>query len=268
MTWTSMDQPTLISVAIVCLDAGKHLAQALESVLAQSAEACELVVIDGGSTDDTLEILRRYETHFSGRMRWVSEPDAGLYDAMNKALALVRGEYTVYLGADDRLVDGALDVVRRVIVADPRHPDIICGATRVVSERGGDSWTEGPESVVRRQLPQKAPSRHQSIYVRTDALRAVGGFRTRFSIAADYDLYLRLCASGLAEVLIDDVLSEFRLGGVSSRSGLVTAREYRDVRVAHGASPAIEQILMVKSALAAASFAAWRRLLVWGRAAR
>jgi len=247
----------IFSIVTVCLDAEAHITSALDSVLGQTFDDYEYVIADGGSTDGTLDILRAYEPRFGGRMKWLSEPDEGLYDAMNRALGRVRGGYVGFLGADDRLLPGALEVVARVVGAVPR-PDIVGGGTRVVGEDG--SWDEAPVREDRRGLPVRIPASHQSTFVRREALEAVGGFDLRFGIAADYDLYLSLIEGGRSETLVGDVLSEFRLGGVSSRSALATAREYRDVRVSHGADRLVEELVMLKSAAAAAAFAAWMRL--------
>ena len=247
----------LFSIVTVCLDAEAHIALALDSVLNQTSDDYEYVIADGGSTDGTLDILRAYEPRFGGRMKWLSEPDGGLYDAMNRALGRACGEYVGFVGADDRLLPRALEAVVRVVGAVPR-PDIVCGGTHVVGENG--SWDEAPVREDRCGLPVRIPASHQSTFVRRDALEAVGGFDLRFGIAADYDQYLSLIEGGRSETLVGDVLSEFHLGGVSSRSALATAREYRDARVAHGANPAIEGLVMLKSAAAATAFATWMRI--------
>jgi len=250
------DHP-LFSIVTVCLNADADIAGAIESVLAQGCADYEYLVVDGGSTDGTVGVLREYESHLGGRLRWTSEHDDGLYDAMNKGLALARGEYVAFLGADDRLRPGALDAVAHALEAAPR-PDIVCGATHVFGPTGARD--EAPRRVVRRGLPARVPASHQSTFIRREALQAAGGFDLRFRIAADYDLYLRLVETGRAEAFVDDLLSDFRLGGVSSRSERATARDYRDVRIAHGANPAIEQLVMLKSAAAATAFATWMRL--------
>jgi len=246
----------MFSIITVCLDAKVHLAEALDSVLAQDSGDYEYIVADGGSTDGTVELLRAYEPQFGGRMEWVSEPDEGLFDAMNRALTRASGEYVVFLGADDRLLPGALEAVRTSL-AVPVPPDIVCGGAHVFGPHA--SWDEQASRKVRRGLPQRAPARHQSIFVRREALIAVGGFDCRFPIASDYEAYLRLVESGCTETLIDETLSDFRLGGVSSTNALATARGYREVRVLHGASPLVEGIVMWKSALAATVFALWKR---------
>lgn len=245
----------LISIVIVCLDAGGTIAEAIGSVLSQSFEDFELVVVDGGSVDGTLGIVGEHESRSGGRMRWVSETDEGLFDAMNKALAIATGEYVEFLGADDRLRPAALQAVARTL--DASSPDIVCGACHVFGQRA--EWDEPASRKIRRGLPQRAPARHQSIFVRRETLLGVGGFDRRFRIAADYELYLRLVDAGSTEVLIADTLSDFRLGGVSSTDAWATARDYRDVRVSHGANPLVEQLMMVRSAMAATAFALWKR---------
>jgi glycosyltransferase involved in cell wall biosynthesis len=240
-------------VVTVCLNARDSLGGALDSVLQQSFRDFEIVVIDGGSTDGTLDILRQREVASAGRLRFVSELDEGLYHAMNKGLALARGLYVEYLGADDRLTPGSLEAVAGAI-GGGEAAQIVCGAVRVVGPHG--SWDESASVHVRRGMPQRAPTRHQSMFVQTEALQAVGGFDTRYRIAADYDAYLKMHEAGATETLIADRLSEFRLGGASSRDALATARDYRDVRVAHGSSPAVESLAMWKSALGATLHAA------------
>lgn len=239
------------TVAIVCFNAADHIAEALASVATQETRDFELLVIDGASTDGTLAVVESWRDRIGGTLRVLSEPDDGLFHAMNKALRLAAGEYLVYLGADDRLTPDALAQVEAALAANP--VDIVCGGTRVVGEGGG--WTERAELVVRRGLPRSAPTRHQSIFVRADVLREAGGFDPRYRIAADYDLYLRLWEAGRSELLVPAVLSEFRLGGVSSRDARATAREYRDIRIAHGANPLTERAVMYKAILGVWLFA-------------
>jgi glycosyltransferase involved in cell wall biosynthesis len=250
-------RPPMFSIVTVCLNAERHIGEAIESVLGQSFGEFEYIIVDGGSTDRTVEIVREAEDRAAGRLRWTSEPDRGLFHAMNKGLALAEGAYVEFLGADDHLASGALASVARLL-GEAEPVAVVCGGTRVLSSTG--CWNERARSVIRRGMPQRAPSRHQSIFVEREALVAIGGFNERFRIASDYDLYLRLIESGASERLVDDVLSEFRLGGVSSSNAWATAREYRDVRVAHGASPLVEYVVMAKSAAAATVFAAWRSL--------
>jgi len=246
---------TCFSIVIVCLNAQSFIAEAIDSVLAQDSDEYELVIVDGGSSDGTLDVVRGFEARLGDRLRLSSEPDDGLYDAMNKGLRMARGRYIVYLGADDRMAPGALAAVDKALDAS-RSRGIVCGATTVVGRHG--RWLEQPRSYAGDRVPKKAPARHQSIFVAREALQAARGFDTRYTIAADYDLYLRLIEAGATEVLIDDVLSEFRLGGVSSTAVMRTAREYRDVRVAHGSNAALEMARMWKAVAGVWLTRAWR----------
>lgn len=239
----------LFSVIIACLNAEDHIAEALESVLTQDHPSFELLIVDGGSTDGTLAIIRKYAAKSGGQLSWTSQPDDGVYDAMNAGLSRARGRYVVFLGADDHMAEGALTVVDDAL---QRHgfPEIVCGATRVFS--AARPWIQAPQSFRgASRIPKRSPSTHQSVFVSREALEAIGGFDTRYRIAADYDVYVRLVQWGARELPIDKTLSEFRLGGLSSRSARATAREYRDVRIAHGANPLWQQLVMVKSVVAA-----------------
>lgn len=238
----------LFSIVIVTLNARPFVAEALESVARQTLRSFELLVVDGGSTDGTIDDLRAYDARLEGRMRWMSEPDGGLYDAMNKGLAAASGRYLAYLGADDRLAPGALEAVERAVRVGG-GATIVAGAVRVFG--GASEWIELPRSYARMRVPKRAPARHQALFVERRALADAGGFDTRYRIAADYDLYLRLCEVGATESLTNDILAEFRLGGVSSANVVATAREYRDIRVAHGSGVLWQRLVMAKSLAAA-----------------
>jgi len=259
---SSSKTPVHFSVVIVCLNAEKHIGEALESVAEQDHPSFEAVVIDGGSTDGTLAVIGGYQKRRPGLLRLTSGKDSGIYDAMNKGLAQVRGDYVVYLGADDRMAPGALATVAAA-AEKHGHPRIICGATRVFGD--GGVWEEPARSFRGRAIPKRAPARHQSIHVAREALVAIGGFDLSWRIASDYDAYLRLAEQGAEELLIPEVLSEFRLGGVSSTLRLATAAEYRDIRVAHGANPFFQSLVMVKSLAAVTLFGALRRASRPGR---
>jgi len=103
----------LISIVTVVYNGAKHLEQTILSVLKQSYPNVEYLIIDGGSTDGTLEIIRQYEEAID---YWISETDKGIYDAMNKGISLASGDYIVFLNADDWYERGAIESVAQNII--------------------------------------------------------------------------------------------------------------------------------------------------------
>ncbi|MDR2407546.1 MAG: glycosyltransferase, partial [Bacteroidales bacterium] len=90
-----------ISIITVCYNSEKYIRSAIESVLGQTYENIEYILVDGASTDRTLDIIKEYESKFNGRMCWMSEPDNGIYNAMNKGIAMASGEVVGILNSDD-----------------------------------------------------------------------------------------------------------------------------------------------------------------------
>jgi glycosyltransferase len=192
------------------------IAAALDSVLAQVEADCELVVIDGGSTDGTLEVLRAY----AGRLAvLVSEPDTGIYDALNKGIQRARGDVIGFLHSDDLLADDR--VLERVATAFA-SPDIdaVYGDLQYVRKDDTSKlvryWKAGQFTHTKLHWGWMPP--HPTFFVRRSVYERLGGFDTSFRIAADYDLMLRFLGRGLAVTYIPAVLVKMRVGGASNRS--------------------------------------------------
>lgn len=207
-----------ISVITVCYNCAATLADALQSVAGQSWPDVEHIVIDGASTDGTKAVIERYR---AGLAAVVSEPDAGIYDAMNKGLRLATGELVGFLNADDVLaLADTLAQVAQAALAEPQA-DAVYGDLKYIAK-------DRPEQVFRhwRSEPFKPSSLrfgwmppHPTLYVRKPVLDALGGFDTSFRIAADYDLILRIFGRpGRTYVHIPSVLVLMRTGGASNRS--------------------------------------------------
>ena len=212
--------PPSMSIVTPCLDARATLADALESVRSQRYPRLEHLVIDGGSTDGTVELLEAADD-----LSFVSEPDRGLADAVNKGIRRARGEVIGWLNADDVYLPGALE---RVGDAFDRRPDALWATGRCLIEdgRGNEirrAVTAYKDFFLRRYrfgllLTQNFVS-CPATFVRREALRQVGLLDERFKYSMDYDLWLRLGRLG-DPVVIDAPLAAFRMAeGSLSMSG-------------------------------------------------
>ena len=107
---SNTSQFPLVTIVTVCLNAVRTIEQTIQSVIRQTYKNIEYIIIDGGSNDGTLDIIKKYEQHIT---KYVSEPDEGLYDAMNKGISMAHGEYVLLLNADDSYVDDAVEIAIR-----------------------------------------------------------------------------------------------------------------------------------------------------------
>ena len=206
-----------VTVITVCFNSEVTIGQTLKSVGAQSHPDIEHLVIDGGSSDNTMLIVKRDGAHVA---RAVSEPDKGIYDAMNKGLALATGDFVGFLNADDMFAspDSLASLVAELTAtqADVVYADLIY----VRSDRTDSvvrSWRSGEFAASRLRYGWMPP--HPTFYLRRDLLPQVGGFDTQLRIAADYDFILRcLSRQGLKVAYMPQVLVRMRLGGASNQS--------------------------------------------------
>lgn len=237
--------------SIVCpvRNAATTIGRTIESVLEQEGSApasAELVVVDGASTDATVTVVESYRERLAASgvtLTVVSEPDDGIYDAMNKGLTTARGEYVLFLN-DDRLTPSALATVSRAIddyaaAHGTEHPDFVGGAVWLHPGAGSASAPRLLPShphILRERFPRAMPACHQAIYARRELLRSLGGFDTRFPIAADYELTVRAHEVGASWVVLNEPLAHFVAGGFSGDSDRLIA-EYRDIGLERGANP-------------------------------
>jgi glycosyltransferase involved in cell wall biosynthesis len=250
-TASATEQP-LVSIVTVCFNAEAHLREAIECVLAQTYGDIEYVVIDGGSTDSTLAILREFEPRFAGRMRWVSEPDEGLYDAMNKGVAAATGDLIGLLNADDLY---PADAVERAVGTWLAHPSagVIYGDTCNIDEHGTPMLERPAPPVITLEVMMEGMIVcHQSMFVTAETYRAIGAYDTRYRILADYDFLMRCVRAGVEFANAGANLSLFRLGGASGQFIRALDRELTQIRIVNGANPVAQWALYYKHA--AASF--------------
>lgn len=183
-----MQPAPLVSVITPCFNAAEFLEETIWSVLAQDYPRIEYLVMDGGSTDRTLAILDRYR----GRLQFVSAPDGGAADAINRGFRQARGEILAWLGADDLYLPGAVSAAVAALAEDPAAAAVY-GEGYWIGEDGqtlGRYPTVAPYSpaAFRRECPICQPA----CFLRREALEAVGGLDASLESAFDYDLWIRL----------------------------------------------------------------------------
>lgn len=221
-----------ITVLMPVYNAERFVAQAVESVLRQSQRDFEFIIIDDGSSDGSLEILKRFAAA-DARIVLRSRANTGLSVALNEGLALARGHYLARMDADDICRETRFE---RQFEFLERHPEcVIVGS--FIARMDQEGW---PISVLTRPTSHAAIEAmllngiggaviHPSAMIRANALRRIGGYRPEWEPAEDFDLYFRLAEIGelanIPEVLLD---YRFNMGGVScTRMGVQTAKGHR-----------------------------------------
>jgi glycosyltransferase involved in cell wall biosynthesis len=226
-----------LTIITPCLNAVKTLPATIASIRAQDYPGLEHIVVDGGSTDGTVELLEAGEG-----IRWISEPDKGLADALNKGIAMASGDWIGELNADDVYEPGALLAVGEALEG---HPDAewLTGRCKIIDGAGQE--IRRPVTAYKDWLLD-----HYSLslylthnfisapatFFRTDVLRELGGFDLRYRISVDYDLQLKFARRG-DPVIVPRYLSNFRMAeGSLSMSGFRTQfREHAEQARRHGA---------------------------------
>lgn len=206
-----------ISVITVCYNSAKTIGHTLRSVREQTHGDIEHIIIDGGSYDNTLEIIMAEGQHVA---KVVSERDSGIYDAMNKGIALASGELVGFINADDFYASPS--VLTTVAEAFERsgayccYSDL-CYVSRDDSARTVRYWRSAdfvPGSFEKSWSPP-----HPTFFVRRSVYQRLGGFDLSFKIAADFELMVRyLEAARISSCYIPEVLVKMRLGGTTNRS--------------------------------------------------
>lgn len=231
-----------ISLVIATYNAGATLEACLKSIVSQITPEIELLIIDGGSSDNTIEIIKKYKESIS---YFISEPDKGIYDAWNKGVTNAHGAWIMFLGADDKLLEGSFESYSSFLKShDTIGVDIICGKCRYVNSKGellgirGDPYNY---SVMCRYMTIS----HGSSLHNKKLFDEIGGFNLNYKICADYELLIR---KPLKSLFINRPMIEMKTGGMSfSIKGLKEA--YRIRKEHHSVSHFVNILIYLRSCL-------------------
>jgi glycosyltransferase involved in cell wall biosynthesis len=226
-------------VVLPVYNAGAYLAQAIESILAQTYREFEFIILDDGSTDDSLAIIERFAAR-DRRIRYVSRPNAGLVATLNEGLSMARGEYVARMDADD--VCQPWRFARQLELLDRDASLALCGsAVNVIDGQGrpaGFDRVENEDATIKLSLLWECPLNHPSVMYRRSAVVAVGGYRSigiaRDSYAEDYDLWIRLAGQGRYANLPEPLLNyRWHGGNICLRHREQQAESALEIAAAH-----------------------------------
>lgn len=207
------------SLITVTYNSAKTLRDTLDSVLLQTYHDIEYIVVDGLSKDKTVAIIKSYEPKFEGRMRWVSEKDSGLYDAMNKGFRMATGDVIGIINSDDLIADtAAIEKVMKCFEIDS-EVDAVYADLYYVSQKDTLKivryWKSGrQDSFAKGWHPA-----HPTFYVKREVYQKYGLFDLDFKFAADFELMLRLIEKEHIKLYyLSEPLVRMRLGGTTSKN--------------------------------------------------
>ncbi len=221
------------SIVTVCFNAENDITKTIESVLLQSCKDYEYIIIDGASTDSTLDVVKSYAHKFKEKgLSFIinSEPDSGIYDAMNKGIAMATGQWIIFLNAGDVFYNK--DVLALVSKENLDSAGVVYGNT--IFERNGYFRYAVPPQLEHFKI--EMPICHQSVFVKTILMKDKP-FNLKYKICADYDFLIGAYLNNVPFIYVDIPFSIFSFGGISSssyKSHLMLRLENMKIRYKHG----------------------------------
>lgn len=214
-----MDKKTVFSIITVTYNAEKVLEKTMLSIFSQTYSDIEYIIIDGGSTDGTLDIIKRYESHVA---YWSSEPDKGLYDAMNKGLQKATGDYVWFLNAGDTL--RTPDIIAKVADIDG-YPDIIYGETDIVDGAGhfmGNRRLKAPEKLNWKSFKMGMLVCHQAFIMKRDKAPL---YDLKYRFSADFDWCIKCMRLSSKIVNSGEILINYQYEGLTTNNRNASLKE-------------------------------------------
>lgn len=224
-------QPLLTVITVVYNNA-KDIERTMRSVLQQSYANIEYIVIDGGSTDGTLAVIQQFQNQLA---QLVSEPDKGIYDAMNKGLQLATGDYVLFMNSGDEIYEN--DTVQKVFSSAP-NADIYYGETEMLNEQllsEGKRRHQSPEELTLKSFKYGMSVSHQAIYIKRSLTKL---YDPQYQLSADIDWILSAIKQSKKVVNTQHYVAKYLMGGLSKKKHRQSLLErYRIFRKYYGFLP-------------------------------
>lgn len=225
-----MNSDPLVSVITICLNAEKTIRRTIESVIGQSYASIEYIVVDGGSTDTTVNIINEYSGNIAAI---ITGKDSGIADAFNKGIAAATGEFIQFINADDLLLQ---DKIKNSVRKLRDHPEAAFVFGDIVKSVGGMKETRisGDPDYARTISFVMNRVNHPTMMVRRSLFSRYGLFDPQWRIAMDYDWILRIHNAGERGIYSPDIAVQTEAGGISDAQRLRAFRECMDISIRHG----------------------------------
>ena len=219
-----------ISIITICFNSAKTIRQTIESVLNQTYSNIEYIIVDGMSSDNTLEIIKEYEQLFNDKeisYRYISEPDNGIYDAMNKGIRMATGEWIGIINSDDWYERNALNEAFEEFLTD--GVDLVYGYVRFYR----NDIATYQEVIYETELPYRTMN-HQGIVYRKNLHERYGYYNPNYKVCSDYQFLTSCYLNGATFKFIDKLISHFRHGGAHTQLGFNGGVEEAQIKLQCG----------------------------------
>jgi glycosyltransferase involved in cell wall biosynthesis len=203
---------SLVSIITVTYNSEKYLEKTIQSVLGQTYSDIEYIIIDGVSTDNTVQIVKKYEKDID---YWISEPDDGIYDAMNKGIQTANGDIIGIINSDDWLEPNTIEKVVHVAESISSNKFVIHGNIAKYNAQDNLVGKHGPKKIPYYYL-FSTPFKHPATFISKSVYENIGLYDQHCGLAADYDLMMRIICQNITTKHIDEVLTNVRLVGIST----------------------------------------------------
>jgi glycosyltransferase involved in cell wall biosynthesis len=203
----------LITIIIATYNSSRTIKRCLESIAMQKIDECEVVIVDGDSSDDTVEIIKLFPSLVDSL---ICEKDKSVYDAWNKGIMISRGEWVMFLGSDDILLPNSLNTYLRTIKIESieKKVDLICARNQYVDEYGNLLKIIGEPPSWEKMRKFNVVAHVASLHNRTRLFKRTGLFNLDFKLCGDYELLLR-CGANLKYYYIPCEIARMTIGGLS-----------------------------------------------------
>ncbi|MGE5558750.1 MAG: glycosyltransferase family 2 protein [Bacillota bacterium] len=207
------DSPPLVSIITVCLNSERYIEDAIKSVIGQTYPNIEYIIVDGGSKDQTMEIVMKYRNNIN---TIISEPDCGIYDAMNKGIKNSNGEIIGILNSDDWYEKDTVEQIVRESYRDTRKKFGIFHGDILVWDRGQKPWYYRKPGADISNLTKRIILNHPACFVRKSLYESIGLYDITYQISSDFDFLLRAYLNNVMFKYLGKTLTNVRTGGIST----------------------------------------------------